>query len=176
MITHDWPVKKAKVNLPVRLKGNLKCISGNLLSPVRAQNKAFGAASQMLLSRVRLQYVCSAGKVFGSKCSLKTLLYVWLPLLYNHYVLVVAAQLCFSQKISHFFIWKLQKLKTWHPLLVRLRYLQYIVHVLSWPGRKSGFSLHILINCQMLRRYLYILLSPISTVDACIFVVTGRKF
>ena len=62
----------------------------------------------------------------------------------------------FSQKIGHFFIWKLQKLKTWHPLLVRLRYLQYIVHVLSWPGRKSGFSLHILINCQMLRRYIYI--------------------
>ena len=62
----------------------------------------------------------------------------------------------FSQKISHFFIWKLQNLKTWHPLLVRLRYLQYIVHVLSWPGHKSGFSLHILINCQMLRRYIYI--------------------
>ena len=24
---HDWPVKKAIVDLPVRLKGNLKCIS-----------------------------------------------------------------------------------------------------------------------------------------------------
>ena len=104
MTTHDWPVKKAKVNLPVRLKGNLKCISGNLLSPVRAQNKAFGAASQMLLSRVRLQYVCSAGKVFGSKCSLKTLLYVWLPLLYNHYVLVVAAQLCFPKKSAFLYL------------------------------------------------------------------------
>ena len=107
---HDWPVKKAMVNLPVRLKGNLKCISGNLLSPVRAQNKAFGAASQMLLSRVRLQYGCSVGKVFESKCSLKTLLYVWLPLLYNHYVLVVAAQLCFPKKSA---ISLSENYKTW---------------------------------------------------------------
>ena len=58
---HDWPVKKAMVNMPVSSKGNLKCISGNLLSPLRAQNKEFGAASQTLLSRVSLQYICSTG-------------------------------------------------------------------------------------------------------------------
>ena len=29
---HDWPVKNVIVDLPIRLKGNLKCISGNLLS------------------------------------------------------------------------------------------------------------------------------------------------
>ena len=29
---HDWPVKNVIVDLPSRLKGNLKCISGNLLS------------------------------------------------------------------------------------------------------------------------------------------------
>ena len=29
----DWSVKKAIVNLPIRLKVNLKCTSGNLLSP-----------------------------------------------------------------------------------------------------------------------------------------------
>ena len=36
---HDWPVKKAMVNLPVRLKGNLKCISGNLLSLLGPRTK-----------------------------------------------------------------------------------------------------------------------------------------
>ena len=29
---HDWPVKNVIVDLPISLKGNLKCISGNLLS------------------------------------------------------------------------------------------------------------------------------------------------
>ena len=59
---HDWPVKKAMVNLPVRLQGNLKCISGiKFVESVGAQNKDFGATSQTLLSRVSLQYVCSTG-------------------------------------------------------------------------------------------------------------------
>ena len=26
---HGWPVKEVIVNLPIRLKGNAKCISGN---------------------------------------------------------------------------------------------------------------------------------------------------
>ena len=98
---YDWPVKKAMVNLPVRLQGNLKCISGiKFVESVVAQNKDFGAASQTLLSRVSLQYVCSTGymSIFESKCSLKTLLYVWLRLLYNHHVLVVAAQFFFPKK------------------------------------------------------------------------------
>ena len=36
---HDWPVKKAIVDLPIRMTGNSKCTSGNLLSPLGAQNK-----------------------------------------------------------------------------------------------------------------------------------------
>ena len=34
---HDWPVKKAIVDLPIRLKGNLKRISGNSLSLLGAR-------------------------------------------------------------------------------------------------------------------------------------------
>ena len=50
---HDWPVKKAIVDLPIRLKGNLKPISGNSLGPMGTENKYFGAASQTLLTGVR---------------------------------------------------------------------------------------------------------------------------
>ena len=49
---HDWPVNKAIINLPIRLKGNLKRISSNSLSPL-AQNKDIGTASQKLLNGVR---------------------------------------------------------------------------------------------------------------------------
>jgi len=38
---HDWPVKKAIVNLPIRLKGNSKRISGNSLIPLGALNKDY---------------------------------------------------------------------------------------------------------------------------------------
>ena len=47
---YDWPVKKAVVNLPIRLKGNSKHISGNSSSPLGTQNKDFSAASQTLLT------------------------------------------------------------------------------------------------------------------------------
>ena len=33
---HDWPVQKAIVDLPVRLKGNSKLPSGNSLTPLEA--------------------------------------------------------------------------------------------------------------------------------------------
>ena len=49
---HDWPVNKANVNLPIRLKGNLKRISSNSLSRL-AQNKDMGATWQTLLNGVR---------------------------------------------------------------------------------------------------------------------------
>ena len=49
---HDWTVKKAIVHLPIRLKGNLKRISGKLLSPLAAQNKDIGATLQTLLTGV----------------------------------------------------------------------------------------------------------------------------
>ena len=51
---HYWPVKKAIVDLRIRLEGNLKRISGNLLRPLGAQNRDFGAASQTLLTGVKL--------------------------------------------------------------------------------------------------------------------------
>ena len=38
---HDWPVKNAIANLPIGLKGNVRRISRNLLSPW-GQNKDIG--------------------------------------------------------------------------------------------------------------------------------------
>ena len=55
---HDWPVVEAIVNLPIKIKGNSICTSGNSLSLLGAQNKDIGTASQMLL---RLKYVCGSG-------------------------------------------------------------------------------------------------------------------
>ena len=52
---HDWPVKKAIVNLPVRLKGNSKRTSGSSLSPLAALCMDFKAAWQTLLTGVRLR-------------------------------------------------------------------------------------------------------------------------
>ena len=52
---HDWPVKKAIVNLTIRLKGNSKRTSGNSLSPLGVLCMDFGTASQMLLTRVGLR-------------------------------------------------------------------------------------------------------------------------
>ena len=43
---HDWPVKKAIVNLPISMKENLKCTSSNSLSPSVAKNKDIGIASK----------------------------------------------------------------------------------------------------------------------------------
>ena len=38
---HDWPVKKAIVDLPIRMKGSSKRTSGNSSSPLGAENKDF---------------------------------------------------------------------------------------------------------------------------------------
>ena len=51
---YDWPVDKATVYLPIRLKGNSKSISGNSLSPLEAQNKDMGTAAPILLTGVEL--------------------------------------------------------------------------------------------------------------------------
>ena len=48
-------VKNAIVDLTVRLKENTKCISGNSLSLLGAQNRHNGAASQTLLTEVKLR-------------------------------------------------------------------------------------------------------------------------
>ena len=47
---HDWPVKKAIVDLPIRLKGNSKRTFRNSLSLLEAQSKDLGSASQTLLT------------------------------------------------------------------------------------------------------------------------------
>ena len=52
---HDWPVEKAIVDLPIRLKENSKRVSGNSSSPLAAQNKDYGASSQTLLTEVELR-------------------------------------------------------------------------------------------------------------------------
>ena len=46
---HHWPVKKAIVDLPIRLKGNSNLRYGNSLSLMGPQNKDFGTSLQMLL-------------------------------------------------------------------------------------------------------------------------------
>ena len=65
---HDWPVKKAIVDLPIGIKGNSKRTSVNLLSPLGAQNKDLDAASQTLLTEVNI-YVCDADQCMR-KCAL----------------------------------------------------------------------------------------------------------
>ena len=45
---HDWPDKKAIVDLLIKMKGKLIHTSGNLLSPLGAQDKDMGAAAQRL--------------------------------------------------------------------------------------------------------------------------------
>ena len=55
---HDWPVKNAIVDLPIRVKGNSKHSSGNSLSLLRAQNKDLGISLQTILTRVKLRLRC----------------------------------------------------------------------------------------------------------------------
>ena len=52
---HDWPVKKAIIDWPIRMKRNSKRTSGNWLSPLGAQNINHGAASQTLLTEVKFR-------------------------------------------------------------------------------------------------------------------------
>ena len=57
---HDCPVKKTIVNLPIRLRGNSKRISGNSLSPSATQNKDISAVLQTLLKTgFKLHLQCS---------------------------------------------------------------------------------------------------------------------
>ena len=52
---HDWPVKKAIVDLPIKMKGNSKRTSGNSLSPLGAQTTRISVASQTLLTEVKIR-------------------------------------------------------------------------------------------------------------------------
>ena len=56
----------AIVDLPIKVKGNSKCSSGNSLSPLGAQNKDISATSQMLLTKIKLRLQQGA-------CALSTL-------------------------------------------------------------------------------------------------------
>ena len=53
---HDWPVRKAIVDLPIRMKGNSKHTFINSLSlgGTQNKNKDHNAALQMLLTKVKL--------------------------------------------------------------------------------------------------------------------------
>ena len=52
---HDWPLKKAIVDLPIRLKGNSKRTSGNSLSLLGSHKTDLDATSQTLLTEVKLR-------------------------------------------------------------------------------------------------------------------------
>ena len=55
---HDWPVKNAIVDLPIRMKGNSKCTYDNSFSPLGAQNKNLVTALKVLqtvLTKVKLR-------------------------------------------------------------------------------------------------------------------------
>ena len=47
---HDWPVENANVDLPIKIKGNLKFSSSISLRPLEAQNQDISAALQLLLT------------------------------------------------------------------------------------------------------------------------------
>ena len=79
---HDWPDKKAIVNLPIRFEENLKRISGNSLRLLGAQNKDIGAASKTLLQT-------------GVKLCLRRKLRKWRP----HLTLQGSRPLQFLEKI-----------------------------------------------------------------------------
>ena len=51
---HDWPFEKDIVDLPIRMKGTFKRTSSNSLSPLGGQKKDIGAASQTILTEVKL--------------------------------------------------------------------------------------------------------------------------
>ena len=53
---HDWPVKKAIVNLPIRLKRNFDTLSWLFSETIGGQNKD-------TLTIWELDYVCAAGSV-----------------------------------------------------------------------------------------------------------------
>ena len=51
---HDWPFKKDIVDLPIRMKENLKHTFGKFVEFVGGQNKDIDAASQTFLTEVKL--------------------------------------------------------------------------------------------------------------------------
>ena len=71
---HDWPVKKVIVDLPIRLKGNSKRISGNSFSPLGTQDKdistssnTFTSTTQAMLFYGSIYYAAQCGSGFLKK-------------------------------------------------------------------------------------------------------------
>ena len=64
---HDWPLKKAIVDLPIRLKGNSKHTSGNSLSLLGSQKTDLGATSQTLLTEVKLRLPRAQGNLLSGQ-------------------------------------------------------------------------------------------------------------
>ena len=65
----DWPVEQAIVDLPIRLEGNSKRISGNSLNLLWAQNKDIDAASQTLLTAVKVVCYTAVFRVVTQRSS-----------------------------------------------------------------------------------------------------------
>ena len=65
-------LKKAIVNLPISMKGNLKRTSGNLLSPLGVQNKDLSNASQTILPEVKLRMPQRLIMQWGQRSVLKS--------------------------------------------------------------------------------------------------------
>ena len=64
---NDWPVKKAVVDLPIRMKGNSKRTSGNSLNPLEAQNKDLDASQTSLIGvKFRLGYRLGLVRIIGN--------------------------------------------------------------------------------------------------------------
>ena len=48
---HNWPVKKATVDMPINMEGNLKHTSSYSSSPLASQNKDLSTASHYVLNQ-----------------------------------------------------------------------------------------------------------------------------
>ena len=64
-----WPVKKAIVNFPIRLKGNSKRTFGNTLTLSGTYRRAHVAALQTLPAAVRLGCDAEQGQIIGFSIS-----------------------------------------------------------------------------------------------------------
>ena len=120
---YDWPVKKAIVNLQIRLKGNSERISGHSLSPLGAENKDIGAASQTSLTGVSLLlqrrlHLAKHGHVGVLKLSLHEDSYIFLSCLLflflaslSHAILI---KMNIVKHIQHYFDHRVGKKKSSH--------------------------------------------------------------
>ena len=55
---HDWPLKSTTVNLPIRLKGNLKPISSNSQSPKGPRTRIWHCSTDVTNREQIRKYIC----------------------------------------------------------------------------------------------------------------------